>query len=70
VNYARTLNGPIFAFGAALLFGASTPFAKALLGAVDPWLMAGLLYAGAGIGLLAFLFPPQSRLCGGRVVSF
>lgn len=51
---ARTLKGPAFAFGAALLFGASTPFAKALLGAIDPWLMAGLLYAGAGIGLLVF----------------
>lgn len=35
----------------AVLFGASTPFAKALLGAVDPWLLAGLLYLGAGAGL-------------------
>jgi drug/metabolite transporter (DMT)-like permease len=36
---------------AALLFGASTPLAKLLLGRVDPWLMAGLLYLGAGLGL-------------------
>lgn len=35
----------------ALLFGASTPLAKMLLGAIDPWLMAGLLYFGAGLGL-------------------
>ncbi|MEP9369979.1 DMT family transporter [Xanthobacter sp. VNH20] len=35
----------------ALLFGASTPFAKLLLGSVDPWMMAGLLYVGAGLGL-------------------
>ena len=35
----------------AVLFGASTPFAKLLLGSVDPWMMAGLLYLGAGIGL-------------------
>jgi drug/metabolite transporter (DMT)-like permease len=35
----------------AILFGASTPFAKLLLGSVDPWMMAGLLYLGAGIGL-------------------
>lgn len=35
----------------AVLFGASTPLAKLLLGAVDPWLLAGLLYLGAGIGL-------------------
>ncbi len=37
----------------ALLFGASTPFAKLLLGSVNPWMMAGLLYLGAGIGLAA-----------------
>jgi drug/metabolite transporter (DMT)-like permease len=35
----------------AVLFGASTPFAKLLLGSVDPWMMAGLLYLGAGVGL-------------------
>jgi len=42
-----------FALVSALLFGASTPFAKLLLGGIDPWLMAGLLYLGAGIGLAA-----------------
>jgi drug/metabolite transporter (DMT)-like permease len=36
---------------AALLFGASTPFAKLLLGNMPPLLLAGLLYAGSGIGL-------------------
>ena len=41
----------ILALASAVLFGASTPFAKLLLGAVDPWLMAGLLYLGAGVGL-------------------
>jgi drug/metabolite transporter (DMT)-like permease len=35
----------------AALFGASTPLAKLLLGTVDPWLLAGLLYLGAGLGL-------------------
>lgn len=35
----------------AVLFGTSTPFAKLLLGTVDPWLLAGLLYVGAGLGL-------------------
>lgn len=39
------------ALGAAVLFGAGTPFAKLLLGAVDPWLLAGLLYLGSGLGL-------------------
>jgi drug/metabolite transporter (DMT)-like permease len=40
----------------AALFGASTPFAKLLLGSVSPWMMAGLLYFGAGIGLAAIHF--------------
>ena len=36
----------------ALLFGASTPFAKLVLGnGVNPWLLASLLYLGSGIGL-------------------
>jgi drug/metabolite transporter (DMT)-like permease len=35
----------------ASLFGASTPLAKLPLGAVDPWMLAGLLYLGSGIGL-------------------
>jgi drug/metabolite transporter (DMT)-like permease len=39
------------ALGAALLFGASTPFARALVGDVPPLLLAGLLYLGSGIGL-------------------
>ena len=39
------------ALGAALLFGAGTPLAKALLAGVGPWLLAGLLYVGAGVGL-------------------
>lgn len=43
--------GILFALLSAVLFGASTPFAKLLLGSVDPWMMAGLLYLGAGIGL-------------------
>jgi drug/metabolite transporter (DMT)-like permease len=40
------------ALAAALLFGASTPFAKALTESVSPILLAGLLYLGSGIGLL------------------
>ena len=42
-----------FALLSAVLFGASTPFAKLLLGSVDPWMLAGLLYLGAGVGLAA-----------------
>ena len=35
----------------ALLFGASTPLAKLLIGQMDPFMLAGLLYLGAGAGL-------------------
>ncbi len=45
--------GAGLAIGAALLFGASTPSAKLLLGQIDPWLLAAILYLGTGIGLLA-----------------
>lgn len=45
--------GVLLALLSAALFGASTPFAKLLLGSVDPWMLAGLLYLGAGLGLAA-----------------
>src|SRR5438034_474192 len=38
---------------AAILFGASTPLARALIGAIDPAWLAGCLYAGSGLGLSA-----------------
>jgi drug/metabolite transporter (DMT)-like permease len=38
----------------ALLFGASAPLSKLLLGSVDPQVLAGLLYLGAGAGLAIF----------------
>lgn len=44
--------GVPFALGAAALFGASAPLSKLLTGVVDPWLLAGILYLGAGIGLV------------------
>lgn len=49
--------GIAIALLSALLFGASTPLAKLLLDSIDPWLLAGLLYLGAGTGLAAL------RLC-------
>jgi drug/metabolite transporter (DMT)-like permease len=39
---------------AAVLFGVSTPLAKAVSPQVDPVLMAGLLYLGSGLGLGAY----------------
>ena len=35
----------------AVLFGISAPLSKLLLGAMDPQLLAGVLYLGAGLGL-------------------
>jgi drug/metabolite transporter (DMT)-like permease len=40
---------------AAALFGATTPLAKALLGSLSPFLLAGLFYLGSGIGLAAVI---------------
>ena len=51
----RGLNtGVLAALLSALLFGAGTPLAKLLLADVGPWLLAGLLYLGAGSGLLLY----------------
>ncbi|WDD92384.1 DMT family transporter [Burkholderia sp. FERM BP-3421] len=36
---------------AAALFGATTPLAKALLGSLSPFMVAGLFYLGSGLGL-------------------
>ncbi len=44
--------GILLALLSAVLFGASTPLAKLLLGAAAPGMVAGLLYLGAGGGLL------------------
>src|SRR5438876_10928475 len=41
----------VLALLSAALFGVSTPAAKALLGSVDPIILAGVLYCGAGVGV-------------------
>lgn len=46
---------------AAALFGASTPLAKLLVGAVPPLLLAGLLYLGSGVGLLGWWLLRRQR---------
>jgi drug/metabolite transporter (DMT)-like permease len=50
----RTL-GVTVALLAAVLFGASTPFSKLLLGQINPLLLAGLLYLGSGAGLTLWI---------------
>lgn len=56
MNWSAGLRRPgvLAALGAALLFGAGTPFAKLLLASVNPWLLAALLYLGSGIGLTLY----------------
>ncbi len=56
----------------ALLFGAGTPLAKLLLNAnVSPWLLAGLLYCGSGIGLGLYRLvrrAPQVRITRAEIL--
>lgn len=54
---------------AALLFGIGTPFAKLLLGPVNPWLLAGLLYLGSGLGLALVRVWRQRRKANTRHLS-
>ena len=43
--------GIAYAIVSAVLFGVSTPLAKLLVENVPPLMLAGLLYAGSGVGL-------------------
>jgi drug/metabolite transporter (DMT)-like permease len=61
VKTATRQRGIACALLAALLFGASAPFAKLLLSDTSPQLLAGLLYAGSGIGLGLVWLPRRGR---------
>ena len=54
-SFAHAWPGAPLAIASAVLFGASTPLAKLLIdaGGIDPWMLAGLLYLGSGLGLAA-----------------
>jgi drug/metabolite transporter (DMT)-like permease len=54
MNHGFWRPGVAAAMGAALLFGAGTPLAKLLLAGISPWLLAGLLYLGSGVGLTIY----------------
>jgi drug/metabolite transporter (DMT)-like permease len=61
------LTGPLIALASAILFGASTPLAKLLLGdGLDAGVLAGLLYLGSGLGLSAVL---GARKLAGATIS-
>lgn len=72
LNFKRNY-GYFYALAAAVLFGASTPASKLLLAKTNPWLLAGLLYFGSGIGLVLIallrtvkrnFFPKEASLRG------
>jgi drug/metabolite transporter (DMT)-like permease len=58
-----------FALASAALFGVSTPLAKHLVGAIQPLLLAGLLYLGSGVGLLLMLGVRQAVTANGWSLS-
>jgi drug/metabolite transporter (DMT)-like permease len=66
-DFMRTMSinrGVLSAIAAGVLFGAGTPLAKGLVHGIDPWMLAGLLYLGSGIGLgiykgLRYLLRPR-----------
>ena len=64
---ARAPRGVRVALLAAVLFGVSTPLAKALLGDLAPQVLAGLLYLGSGMGLGPFWLARRRR--GGAAVE-
>jgi drug/metabolite transporter (DMT)-like permease len=64
----RTIPPAAAALVSALLFGITTPLAKQFLEGTHPLLVAGLLYAGSGIGLtVSILIQEQGRLGIGLV---
>ena len=54
-TFRHAFPGVPLALASAVLFGATAPLSKILLGSVGPFLLAGLLYLGAGVGLAVLL---------------
>jgi drug/metabolite transporter (DMT)-like permease len=53
-SHSHLLPGVPLALGSAVLFGATPPLSKLLLDNVHPFMLAGLLYLGAGVGLAVY----------------
>ena len=61
-QFTRRLQpGVAAALGSAVLFGAGAPLAKGLLDALSPWMLAGLLYLGSGVGLALYRLIKSGR---------
>ena len=63
----KKITAILFAVLAAALYAINIPFSKMLIEYVSPTIMAGLLYLGAGAGMLTYT--TLSRLCGKRIVT-
>jgi ABC-type nickel/cobalt efflux system permease component RcnA len=61
--------GVFSAISAGVPFGASTPLAKSLVHGIDPWMLAGLLYLGSGIGLGADGWWLAAAISAGGIVA-
>lgn len=59
----RRIDGALYGLASAVLFGASVPIAKALMGEVQPFVLAGLYYVGSGIGLNVWRLISRARAC-------
>src|SRR5262245_47051236 len=55
-THSHLFPGVPLALGSAVLFGITPPLSKLLLGVLHPFMLAGLLYLGAGIGLAVYCF--------------
>ena len=69
--YPRLMNrhAVTLALLSAALFGVSTPAAKSLLGAIDPAMLAGLLYCGAGAGVAVLRRVLRSRFADAQTAE-
>jgi drug/metabolite transporter (DMT)-like permease len=63
-------NGIAAGLASAALFGMSTPLAKVLLGNLSPLMLAGLLYAGSGLGLGLILIVRRANAATSSELAF
>ncbi|MCI0467468.1 MAG: DMT family transporter, partial [Beijerinckiaceae bacterium] len=63
-QYAHLWPGVPLALGAAALFGATPPLSKLLLETISPFMLAGLLYLGAGLGLAVYQLRRRAAAAG------
>lgn len=59
----------VFAVLAALFYALSSPVSKLLLERMGPTMLAGLLYLGAGVGLLGLRLASRGRFAGSNETS-